>query len=143
MLEVVGALEGVREIKEVTMLVLTSKGRALIVFNENNARRGWTYVSTKVRPEEDAIDAVRRVSLEKLGLDLGNKRIKFVKRKEKKSVPFSSFTVDLDPGEFDSLLGEGPRGHTVRAVPIDQLAKYLDRGRYDMGASNQTGIPTL
>ena len=137
------AFEGFKEVPEVTMLVIRSGEHVVIVFDPNKSRRGWTFLSTKVRPEEDPVEAIRRAALEKLDLDLRGKPIRFVKKKEKKGTPFSSFTLELAPEDIRPMLGQGPRGHTVRAIPIGELAKYLDRGRYDMGASNVTGIPTL
>ena len=137
------AYDGLTEIPEVTMLVIKSGESAVIMLDPNNSRRGWTFLSTKVRSEEDSFDAIRRAAREKLCLDLTGKPIKFVKCKKRNGTPFSSYTLELAPQELKTLPSRGPRGHSVRAIPIVELPNYLDRGRYDMGASNVTGIPTL
>ena len=130
-------------IPEVTMLVITCGERVILLLDPENTRRGWTFVSTTVREDEEPVDAIRRTTYEKLAVDLQDACIRFVKRKERKGVSFSSFTVVLPEEGFEDLVGTGPRGHSVRAIPISELSKYLDRGRYDMGASEKTGIPHL
>ncbi len=131
-------------VPEVTMLVITCEDgdEVLLILDPHNIQRGWTFVSTTVQSGEEPIQAIHRTVRDKLDLDISNRVVRFIKRKAKKSTSFSSFTIELPRDEFEYLRGTGPRGHSVRAIPIHKLRDYLDRGRYDMGVSPKTRIPS-